>query len=222
MRVYCTGTALIQHALTNAIISVESGELQWHEVPLGPPTDDEPKRLFQAALEHPALGDLFWSVWENPFGTEGGRETDAGDHEVLQDFDFGLRPEPEDDPRTLEAIDWFHANFEDPAERTSHNSREGGYLWNHGGPFDAREEIFGRFPDLPDELLDAAVAEIESDGIEEWAGGRNSDTYEPYEEQRAPLPMPTGFVVASPGYRTFAIATPGSGPPNSGRVQPRR
>jgi hypothetical protein len=26
-------------------------------------------------------------------------------------------------------IEWFHQNFEDPAERTPYESREGGYQW---------------------------------------------------------------------------------------------
>ena len=42
---------------------------------------------------------------------------------------------------------WFGQNFEDPAQHTSYISAEGGYMWNHGGPYDAKDEIFGMFGD---------------------------------------------------------------------------
>ena len=33
---------------------------------------------------------------------------------------------------------WFRERFEDPVEETPYNSREGGYLYIWGGPYDAR------------------------------------------------------------------------------------
>jgi hypothetical protein len=34
-------------------------------------------------------------------------------------------------------VQWFHQHYEDPAQNTSYNSAEGGYLWNHGGPHES-------------------------------------------------------------------------------------
>ena len=71
---------------------------------------------------------------------------------------------------------WFHQNYEDPAENTSYISAEGGYLWNHGGPYDAKEELFDKFGDIVSEALIEEVADdLEFDGVIEWAGG---DYYE--------------------------------------------
>lgn len=65
-------------------------------------------------------------------------------------------------------LEWFAANFEDPAESTPYESAEGGYIWIWGGPYDAREQIEGMF-DLSERELNAVVDEIQSDGIYEWA-----------------------------------------------------
>ena len=32
---------------------------------------------------------------------------------------------------------WFFTLFEDPAQETLHDGREGGYQYIHGGPYDA-------------------------------------------------------------------------------------
>lgn len=74
--------------------------------------------------------------------------------------------------RVAAAVDWFMANFEDPAESTPYDSREGGYQWIWGGPYDAREEVEGAF-DLTDDELDEVVDEIQSDGLTEWAPNTN-------------------------------------------------
>jgi len=67
--------------------------------------------------------------------------------------------------------DWFFDNYEDPAQHTSHNSREGGYLYIHGGPYSAQEELFEYWEDeYPEEIINAASEAIEDKtGISEWA-----------------------------------------------------
>jgi hypothetical protein len=55
-------------------------------------------------------------------------------------------------------IQWFHQNFEDPAQHTSYISAEGGYLWNHGGPYDAKEQLFYQFGDIVSEALGHATS----------------------------------------------------------------
>lgn len=71
--------------------------------------------------------------------------------------------------RVQAMADWFRGNFEDPAEHTSYETREGGYQYIWGGPYDALEEIGGAFPDAPQEDIEAAVEEVQEDGIYDWA-----------------------------------------------------
>jgi len=43
---------------------------------------------------------------------------------------------------------WFISNYENPAERTPYESKEGGYIYIWGGPYDAGEvlgELFGGY-----------------------------------------------------------------------------
>jgi hypothetical protein len=74
-------------------------------------------------------------------------------------------------------VQWFHQNFEDPAERTSYVTAEGGYLWNHGGPHDATEQLFDMFGSIVSEkLIEEVAEEVEAGGITEWASAH--DDYE--------------------------------------------
>lgn len=71
-------------------------------------------------------------------------------------------------------VQWFGQNFEDPAERTSYVTAEGGYLWNHGGPHDAREQLFDMFGSIvPEKLIEEAAEVVEADGITDWASARD-------------------------------------------------
>lgn len=65
---------------------------------------------------------------------------------------------------------WFLSRYWDPANDTPYNGKEGGYLYIHGGPYDASEELNGQFADLvPDKDIQAVIDDVESDGILEWA-----------------------------------------------------
>ncbi|HAV1550614.1 TPA: hypothetical protein ACX3EK_004656 [Vibrio parahaemolyticus] len=48
---------------------------------------------------------------------------------------------------------WFFENYQDPVHECPYNSREGGYLYIHGGPYEANEELFSEFGDTIDESL---------------------------------------------------------------------
>jgi hypothetical protein len=68
---------------------------------------------------------------------------------------------------------WFLSNFEDPANETPYNGREGGYQYIWGGPYDAREQIEGYFGDsIPQDVIDKAVSNLESDAVD-WAPHSN-------------------------------------------------
>lgn len=85
-----------------------------------------------------------------------------------------LRPAPDDSDEDRAAliesiVGWFFENYEDPAMRTPYESKEGGYQWIWGGPYDASEVVGENFLDVPEDILEEAVAEIQSDGLYEWA-----------------------------------------------------
>ncbi|TQM89788.1 hypothetical protein [Roseinatronobacter monicus] len=67
-------------------------------------------------------------------------------------------------------VEWFHAHFEDPAERTPYESAEGGYIWIWGGPHEATEEIEAEFGEVVDfELIGKAAEKVQADGLFDWA-----------------------------------------------------
>ena len=45
---------------------------------------------FEAVIEHPELGTVTWGVWEYPQGVENYKNSDASEHTVVNDFDYGL------------------------------------------------------------------------------------------------------------------------------------
>jgi hypothetical protein len=65
---------------------------------------------------------------------------------------------------------WFLARFCDPAEETPYMTSEGGYIWINGGPYDAAEQIEGRFSHLAGEdAIGLSVSEVENNGVYDWA-----------------------------------------------------
>lgn len=73
-------------------------------------------------------------------------------------------------------VSWFNANYEDPVHRMPYNSREGGYQWIHGGPYDALEVLSEEFEGAADfVMIEQAVDEIQSDGQFEWAPQNDGD-----------------------------------------------
>lgn len=85
-------------------------------------------------------------------------------------------------------LEWFAANYEDPAERTPYESREGGYQWIWGGPYDASEEIRDQFEGLTSEkVIFEVIDEIQKDGLIEWAPTPRQSDYDedtPIEEDK--------------------------------------
>lgn len=75
---------------------------------------------------------------------------------------------------------WFLSRYCDPAEETPYMSSEGGYLYIHGGPYHADEELPSRFEGVvDDELIDAVVEDIESGGLYDWAPIHTEPAYDP-------------------------------------------
>ncbi|MDK9720054.1 MAG: hypothetical protein OEL53_02615 [Rhodospirillales bacterium] len=71
----------------------------------------------------------------------------------------------------VEAItEWFFENFEDPANNTPYEGREGGYQYIWGGPYEAQDELENAFSGIAtDALIKAAIQRIEEEGVWEWA-----------------------------------------------------
>jgi len=200
MRIYVKNTASIEHAETGITYDIEPDELNWESM-AGDGGGMGREDLYSAVVEHPQLGRLEWTLAEYPVGVQDFAGTDVGIHRVVSDFDYGLEHEPELDPElapepeTLvtwlreqpdwrasvtdaglvdHLVRWFHYYHEDPANDTPFESREGGYQWIHGGPYEARDEIGGAFGDLvSDAVLERAVDEVERDGIYDWAPSSN-------------------------------------------------
>ncbi|WP_372784605.1 hypothetical protein [Phenylobacterium sp.] len=184
MSVVTEGVARIQHVDTDEIYDIKADELDWQEGA----ADERQMGVevgYFAQVEHPQLGTLEWELWEYPPGMENDRSVNVGRHRLLQNFEIslggsssdGAEDEGEDeedvDPEEFQAkvdgmVEWFRERYEDPAERTPYESAEGGYQWIYGGPYDAREQLGDEFPD-DEAALDAAVKEIESDGIYDWS-----------------------------------------------------
>ncbi|MBM9547410.1 DUF4935 domain-containing protein [Leptospira sp. 201903074] len=67
-------------------------------------------------------------------------------------------------------IEWFYSVYSDPADGVPYDSEEGGYQFHNGGPYDASEELFEKFPDMNEDLLEEAAERIFQDkGIIDWA-----------------------------------------------------
>ncbi len=127
---------------------------------------------------------------------------------------------------------WFGNHYEDPANRVSYNSREGGYLWVPGlGPHDADNEIQEEFSDVADfGLMAKAVEDVQSDGILDWASKNyfreidDEALRDREEEDRGGfpfiLPMPLGSRPSAGTAPTFSDAV-GGGPTAGGPYPPR-
>lgn len=77
-----------------------------------------------------------------------------------------------------EIKEWFSRHFEDPVESCPYESREGGYIYIYGGPYDAREEIESEFCGLVnDEIIDEVASELEEISWE-WSGCPDEEFYE--------------------------------------------
>ncbi|HID7802678.1 TPA: hypothetical protein ACXIBI_002033 [Proteus mirabilis] len=73
---------------------------------------------------------------------------------------------------------WFFDNYEDPADSCPHESREGGYYYVYGGPYDASEELEAVFGEhVKFEYIQELVDELQEicwdwsgrpDNIDDW------------------------------------------------------
>lgn len=182
--VYTTGRARIRHAQSGEIYEIDAADIVFNEL------DAEERSMgaevtYVASVDHPQLGQLVWNLWEYPVGAENDRDTDIGEHELLSNIDFGLDSPTiaeERDERVQQLIDWFAERYEDPVHEMPHNSREGGYQYIYGGPYDAHDELSNNFPDVDEAIINAAVEELESDGVVDWAPVHSDEAMDEFYE----------------------------------------
>ncbi len=73
---------------------------------------------------------------------------------------------------------WFFQNYEDPAERTPYEGREGGYIYIWGGPYDAHEELGAEFGGIvPEAVIEELVGDLES-YCTEWTSAEKPEDYD--------------------------------------------
>lgn len=110
----------------------------------------------------------------------------------IQHDPLTLPPDKFDGMSTEEAVElikeWFFENFENPVHSLPYISAEGGYQYIWGGPYNARDIISNVFADTAsEELIEAAIEEIESEG---WEWAPNSGRRQPPDEEEPPdLPL---------------------------------
>lgn len=130
-----------------------------------------PEVIWATEVHHPELGELRWELYEYPQGSAKLTAHEINGHELLRDFSVGINHEPDgpdddDEPpfdreaAAEEMIEWFHQNYEDPANSLPYITREGGYQWVNGGPYSALEcleENFGdKYPSISSRRWQAA------------------------------------------------------------------
>ena len=118
-----------------------------------------------------------------------------------QNTEFGF--EPDDDWISAASPElqhkamrfWFLTRYEDPVNNTPYMGSEGGYLYIHGGPYDAQEELNGRFGHLcSEEAIQAVIEDVETDDIIEWAPMHYAD----YDAQ-----FEYGAIIRGGAYQSF-------------------
>jgi len=110
------------------------------------------------------LSNLPPEAWGNIFDVEG----------PFDPSDSWLQS-AERDEQLIAMRGWFCARFCDPAHETPYNSREGGYLFVNGGPFNPSTELHDRFDDIADdELIEEVINELICEVGEEWAPIRSA------------------------------------------------
>ena len=111
-----------------------------------------------------------------------GYEVDPAGQEVIGSVEIRMT-----DLAEMDATDqlkfmreWFLANYEDPAHSLPYESREGGYIWIYGGPYDPHEELHGKFGEfVPEKVIETLGEELLYD-CHEWAAQIDLSDDDPY------------------------------------------
>lgn len=95
MHINTIGIARIKHKISGQLHEIEAQELEWDAVG-GSERQMGPETEWQAEVNHPALGDLVWKLWEYPAGAENYQDQDLNGHELVENFAIHLEHDPEE------------------------------------------------------------------------------------------------------------------------------
>jgi hypothetical protein len=171
MRITCNGTARIQHAETGQIYSIYASELEWEEQVDINERGMGPEGLHEAVVYHDQLGTLRWMIWEYPTGAESQLEYDIGNHNMIENLEYGLSDVLDTDDKLANDIEyleeWFLERYEDPAHNSSLYVDRNPRLFS--GRYNARNVLLEDFDsEFEKSTIDAAVQKIESKGTVIW------------------------------------------------------
>ena len=76
-------------------------------------------------------------------------------------------------------LDWFHRNYEDPFERSPHDRSVDAFVYTHGGPYDAMEELWSEFQGIVDHDYLQDIADEIANQSTDWAPGPEHPRYKP-------------------------------------------
>ena len=111
-----------------------------------------------------------------------GYDVDPVDQEVIGAIEIRMTDLAEmDAPDQLKFMrEWFFSNYEDPVHSLPYESREGGYIWIYGGPYDAHEELHSKFGEfIPEEVIETLGDELLTE-CHEWTAQIDPYDDEPY------------------------------------------
>ena len=216
--VFVRGKARIRHAETGEVYEIDADQIVF-DASDGQERSMGPETTYSAVVHHPQLGRLVWYLWEYPMGAENDRETNVGGHELLENFDYGLGTEPPDDDayaatdderqsRIDALVEWFFERYEDPVHRLPYESAEGGYQRIYGGSHDAWDVLSNSFSDEPEDILEAAVEQIETEGTD-WLLRLEAENYD---NQEPPDDVDLTGVVADLNERIAQLPEPDTDP----------
>lgn len=76
--------------------------------------------------------------------------------------------------------EWFFQNYQNPVHECPYNGREGGYLYIHGGPYNAENELVNEFiGTVGDDVISKLVDELEAE-CSEWSGVSKPEDFDDY------------------------------------------
>jgi len=93
-RPYADGTARIRDKATGIVHNVEGGSLVWDSQDTGEERGMGHEVEHRGSVDHEVLGEIVWIIYEYPEGAENMLDHDLNGHELVEDFDYGLRHEP--------------------------------------------------------------------------------------------------------------------------------
>ncbi len=86
--------------------------------------------------------------------------------ELMEKISEGIH-ESEEQLSANDLVEWFYEHYEDPANGVPYESKEGGYIYIYGGPYDPWEVLADQFPEVEEDIIEEAASRIYPNG-HEW------------------------------------------------------